>query len=282
MAPPEEVPDVALPVTARRRGFVEAGGARLEFLEYAPVRTDAPSLVLLHEGLGSVALWKEFPAELARATGARVIAYSRQGYGRSTPIDGDRAVDYMHREGREVLPVVLDGLGVRDPILVGHSDGASIAVIYQGTYGADGGGARGLVLMAPHIFVEDLSVASIAEAADAFRTTDLRRRLSRYHEDVDGAFWGWNRIWLDPEFRDWNIEPFLASIDVPVLCVQGRDDEYGTLAQLEAIKAGAGGPVQTLALDDCKHSPQRDQPDLTIRALSRFVERVQEGALDVA
>ena len=171
----------------------------------------------------------------------------------------------MHHEAREVLPAVLDGLGVRDPILVGHSDGASIAVIYQGTHG----GARGLALMAPHVFVEDISVASIAEAADAFRTTDLRRRLARYHEDVEGAFWGWNRIWLDPAFRDWNIEAFLASIDVP-------------LAQLDAIKVHAKGPVETVALDDCKHSPHRDQPDLTIRAISKFVERLQEGALDVA
>ena len=248
--------------------FVTVKGRRLDYELIAARDEGAPTLILLHEGLGSIAQWRDFPARLAAATGCAALVYSRLGYGRSAPLEQKRGVDYMHVEALEVLPALRDALAIADPILVGHSDGASIALIHAG---ARRWQVRGLILEAPHVFVEDVSVASIAAAKTAYRTTELRARLARYHDDVDGAFRGWNDIWLDPAFRAWNIEDCLPRIACPTLVIQGADDEYGTTAQLDAIAAQIGGPVETLLLPDCRHSPHRDQADATLAAMTRFV-----------
>lgn len=255
-------------------GFLDVAGGRVEYAEYGARRDDAPALVFLHEGLGCVALWKGFPGDVSVATGCRVIVYSRFGYGASDPVALPRPLTYMHEEGLDVLPAVLDAAGVDRCLLIGHSDGASIAIIHAG--GVRDARVEGLVLMAPHVFNEELSVSSIEKARDAYRQ-GLRAKLARYHGDnVDCAFRGWNDAWLDPGFLDWNIEPYLPGIDVPALVIQGRDDEYGTLAQVEAIEQQSGGPVGTCLLDDCGHSPHRDQPDATREAIAAFVASVDK------
>lgn len=250
------------------RQFVAVGSARLEVQLIAPSRGDRPFLVFLHEGLGSIALWRGFPENVCAVTGCGGLVYSREGYGASTPIRGPRTVDYMHREALEVLPALLSALAIRAPVLVGHSDGASIALIYAGSVPD---AVRGLVLMAPHVFVEDLSIASIAAAKTAYEQSGLRARLSRYHCDVDSAFRGWNDIWLAPDFRRWNITACLRGVRCPVLAIQGADDEYGTMAQVGAVAAGVAGPVRELRLADCRHSPYRDQPQATLEAIADFV-----------
>ena len=230
--------------------------------------------MFLHEGLGSVAMWRDFPEKAARACGSAAVVYSRYGYGQSDVLREARGVDYMHVEALEVLPELLARLEVPDPVLVGHSDGGSIALIHAATRDS----VRGLVVMAPHVFVEDISVRSIAEAKTAFETTDLPQKLCRYHADAASTFRGWNDIWLHAEFRGWNIEEFLPRVRCPVLAIQGFDDEYGTMAQIEAIAKQAGGPVEVLRLAQCRHSPHRDQPRVVIEAMSRFVDRLDGGA----
>jgi pimeloyl-ACP methyl ester carboxylesterase len=254
-------------------GFLEAGGHRLEYAWHGPPPDRAPTLVFLHEGLGCVSLWRDFPARLAEATGCGALVYSRAGYGRSDPVPLPRPVRFMHDEGLRVLPEVLDAAGVRGAVLVGHSDGASIALIHAGSGAA--GRVRALALEAPHVFVEDLTVASIAAIGGAYRDAGLRARLARHHGgNVDCAFQGWNGVWLDPEFRAWNVEEYLPRIAVPVLLVQGGADEYGTLAQVEAIRRRAAGPVETVVLPGVGHSPHRDAPDATLGAMTRFVAAV--------
>jgi pimeloyl-ACP methyl ester carboxylesterase len=250
--------------------FLTAGGRRLDFRWIPPAREGRPTLVFLHEGLGSVELWKDFPDRVAEASGCGTLVYSRAGYGTSDPADLPRRVDYMHREALDVLPDVLAAQGIEAPVLVGHSDGASIALIHAGA----GNPVRGLVLMAPHVFVEELTVESIAQAKVAWTTTDLPRKLGRYHADVEAAFRGWNDIWLHPDFLAWNIEDSLPGVRCPVLTIQGADDEYGTAAQLDAIERGVGGPAERLWLEDCRHSPHRDRPDATLEAIVRFADRV--------
>ncbi len=252
--------------------FLDAGGHRLEYGWFRPDSSapDAPVLVLLHEGLGSLGLWKQFPGLLAQATRCPVLAYSRYGYGKSDRLTAPRAVDYMHREALGVLPDVLAQLGIDNPILVGHSDGASIALIHAGAGGLP---VRGVVAMAPHVFVEDITVASIAEAKVAFETTDLPQKLGRYHDDAVSTFRGWNDIWLHPDFRRWNIEEVLADIRCPVLLIQGKDDQYGTLLQVEAIARQVSGPVETRVLPECAHSPHVDQKQATLDAIAAFVAR---------
>jgi pimeloyl-ACP methyl ester carboxylesterase len=256
--------------------FVVAGGHRLEV---AGVAGRAPTLVLLHEGLGSVAHWRTFPADLANATGLGVLVYSRWGYGRSDPVTPPRPLTYMHDEAKGALPELLDAEGIDRAILVGHSDGASIAILHAGSARAKPR-IEGLVLMAPHVFVEALSVASIAEARAAYERegSDLRPRLAKYHDDVDGAFWGWNRAWLDPGFRAWNIEASLSHIDVPVLVVQGAADAYGTMAQVDAIARGVRGTFERVVLDGVGHSPQREAPAATLAAITGFVARYSSDA----
>ena len=250
--------------------FVDVAGARLEVERIDVGRGDAPPVVMLHEGLGSVAMWKDFPHRVAHAVGRDVVAYSRRGYGRSSPARLPHAVRYMHDEALDVLPKLLDALRIERPVLLGHSDGGSIALIHAG---ASGRPVAGIALMAPHVFVEDLSVASIAQAKAAWTTTDLRSRLARHHDDVDAAFTGWNDVWLDPAFRDWTIEDETRRVRCPVLAIQGEDDEYGTMAQVERI-AELAPDVEVVRLADCRHSPHRDQPEAVLEALVRFVDRL--------
>jgi len=247
--------------------FLTAGGHRLDY-ERIDGDGGAPTLILLHEGLGSVALWRDFPAKLAAATGCPAVVYSRYGYGRSDPLGAPRGVDYMHLEALETLPELRAALALDDAILVGHSDGASIALIHAGSGRWP---VRAIVLEAPHVFVEDASIASIAAARTAYETTDLRQRLARYHADVDSAFRGWNDIWLDPVFRSWNIASVLPGMRCPVLAIQGADDEYGTLAQIDAIERGLTGRFERLVLANCQHSPHRDQEQATLDAMARFI-----------
>src|SRR5262249_53625904 len=206
---------------------VTVGPGKLEYELIEVASADAPTLVMLHEGLGSLSMWRDFPRRLAERTGARILAYSRHGYGQSAGLAAPRAVSYMHAEALSVLPQLLHQLGIERPILFGHSDGGSIALIHASRYPV-----AGVIALAPHVFVEELSVRSIAATKTAFQSTHLRERLARYHADVDGAFWGWNDIWLHPDFRTWNIEAFLPDIQCPVLVIQGQDDEYGTQEQL--------------------------------------------------
>jgi pimeloyl-ACP methyl ester carboxylesterase len=255
--------------------FVTVQGRRLEYRRIAATRPATPALVFLHEGLGSVSLWRDFPDRLAQATGCGTVVYSRYGYGRSDVLEAPHKVDYMHREAREVLPELLDKLGILDPLLVGHSDGASIALLYASTHP----GMKGLVVEAPHVFVEDISVASIAASRVAFETTDLPTRLGRHHADAAKTFYGWNDIWLHPDFRAWNIEACLPGITCPLLAIQGLDDEYGTLRQLAAVESGAGGRVEVVKLGECRHSPHRDQPEATLEAMARFIREVVPGAI---
>lgn len=251
--------------------YLEVGGVRLEYRLIGAGGPGLPTLVLLHEGLGCVDMWRNFPRRLADATGHRVFLYSRQGYGRSDPRAPPWPTSYMHREALETLPGVLDAAGLDRVILVGHSDGASIALIYAG--GAADMRARSLILMAPHVFNEPVCVASIERARDAYRETDLRRRLQIYHGgNVDNAFWGWNGAWLHPEFLEWNIEEYLPAIEAPVLLLQGREDQYGTARQLAAIEAQAAGPVKTVLIPDCRHSPYIDQPEVVLAEVGSFLE----------
>ena len=240
-------------------------------LEYEWVgRADAPAvMVFLHEGLGSVAMWRDFPARLCAATGLRGLVYSRPGYGKSTPRPAGEhwQPDFMHRQAREVLPALLQSLQVERPWLFGHSDGGSIALLYAAAFPD---ALRGAIVLAPHILVEEISVASIQQARETYLTTDLKHKLARYHDDVDSAFWGWNDVWLSPAFRSWSIEEEVRAIRCPVLAIQGRDDEYGTLEQVEGI-ARRVPHARLLELAACGHSPYKDQPAAVIAAVQDFV-----------
>lgn len=253
---------------------LQAGGRALD-IEYAFVGSrsqDAPWLVILHEGLGSIAMWRDFPERLCAACGVRGLVYSRVGYGQSTPRPHEAhwAPDFMHREALEVLPALLDALGApREYAILGHSDGASIGLIHAAEVP---GRVRKLIVLAPHILVEDKSVTSIERAREAYLHGDLRTRLARYHADVDSAFWGWNDIWLAPGFRDWSIRALLPRLRCPVLAVQGLQDQYGTLAQVDGIAAALpAGQCTLLKLDRCGHSAHRDQPEAVIDAVRTFL-----------
>jgi len=255
-------------------GFLDVTGGSLEYRWIPPRGNDEVVLVLLHEGLGCVAMWKDFPDRLARDSGCGVFLYSRAGYGASSGITLPRATRYMHDEAQLVLPAVLERVGIESSILIGHSDGGSIGIIYGGS--PPTAGLRGLVLLAAHVFNEAECVAAIRSARQAFEQASLRPALARYHgEQVDAAFRGWNDVWLSEEFWHWNIEAYLPRIEVPVFVVQGRDDEYGTLAQVDAIRAGLpAGSCKTLLISDCGHSPHRDAPERVSRAVCEFVRDV--------
>lgn len=246
---------------------------RIEHQWIARQHTHAPLMVFLHEGLGSLAMWRDFPQRLCAATGYRGLVYSRPGYGRSTPRDAEEAwgFDFMHRQAHEVLPALFDALGINAaidrPWFFGHSDGASITLLYAARFP---GAIAGAIVLAPHIFVEALSVASIAKARTAYLEADLRQRISKYHDDPDSAFWGWNRAWLEPAFRVWSIESEIETISCPLLAVQGLDDEYGTLEQVRGI-ARRVPQTELLELPDCGHSPHRDQTRATIDAAKNFI-----------
>jgi len=253
-------------------GFLHIDGADLEYRMIGPAPADAPTIVMLHEGLGSAALWGDFPEKLQAATGAGVFLYSRAGYGASSPIKLPRPLDYMHREALDVLPKLLDQIGFRRGILLGHSDGASIAAIYAG--GVQDHRIRAIALMAPHFIVEDISVKSIAEIKTAYETTNLREKLARWHTDVDNAFHGWNGAWLDPAFRNWDISEYLAYIRVPVAIIQGADDQYGTIRQVEIAQEECYCPVDVTMLAGAGHSPHREATGATLDAISEFANAV--------
>jgi pimeloyl-ACP methyl ester carboxylesterase len=248
--------------------FLSVRGRSLEYRRIAAA-ADGPTLVFLHEGLGSISQWRDFPDRIAAATGLPAIVYARYGHGQSEVLQQPQGVDFMHREALESLPELLRQLGVERPVLIGHSDGASIALIYAGA----GHPLRGLVAMAPHVFVEDISIEGITAAKQTFETTDLPQKLARHHRDAVKTFYGWNDVWLAPAFRSWNIEAFLPAITCPLLAIQGHGDEYGTMAQVDAIARLAGGPVEVLKLDQCGHSPQKDQPEIVAGAVIDFVAR---------
>lgn len=250
-------------------GFIEAGGHRLEYVLHPAHQVERPTLVFLHEGLGSVSLWRDFPARIGHATGCRTLVYSRHGYGQSDVLAAPRRPDYMEVEALAVLPEVLAKLGIERPLLVGHSDGGSIALIHGGHFPC-----AGLVVLAPHLFVEPMSIDGIRDTVRIFETTDLAARLARHHRDAARTFRGWSDIWLSPEFRHWNIEPHLAGIACPVLAIQGLDDEYASLVHLRRIGELVGGraAVHLLELADCRHSPHRDQPDAVAAAIATFLD----------
>ena len=245
--------------------FVAAAG---HSLEYEWIEGAEPALVFLHEGLGSIRQWRDFPSRLCSETGCRGLVYNRYGYGNSEVLAEPRvSVRFMHDEALVALPELLTKLKVVSPVLVGHSDGASIALIHAGA----GHRVRGLALMAPHVLVEEHGLRSIERVRRQFETTDLPQRLGRYHRDARRTFYLWNDAWLDPQFRHWNIEEYLPSVSAPVLAIQGADDEYGTMAQLRSIKEKVQGSCELLELADCGHSPQRDQTEAVLEALARFI-----------
>jgi pimeloyl-ACP methyl ester carboxylesterase len=250
--------------------FADIGGRAIEYRIIPGAISDRPPLVFLHEGLGCAALWRDFPDKLAREVGAPALVYSRFGYGQSAGIEGPRTPRFMHEEALDVLPALLDRVGIARPLLIGHSDGASIALIHAASSGR---AVAGLVAMAPHVVVEPICVDSIARISATFAEGPLRARLARYHTRVDDAFHGWSDIWLDPAFRDWSLEAEARALSIPKLLIQGRDDEYGTLAQIDRIAELARGPVERLVLDQCGHSPHRDQEAAVLAATATFAAR---------
>jgi pimeloyl-ACP methyl ester carboxylesterase len=256
-------------------GRLAIGSSGLEYRAIGPAPDRAATIVMLHEGLGSVGLWGDFPDRLAAATGCGVFAYSRAGYGASSPVALPRPLDYMHVEALEALPKVLEAIGFRRGLLLGHSDGASIAAIYAG--GIQDHRIRGLSLIAPHFIVEDISVNSIAAIKVNYEQGDLRAKLARWHGDVDNAFYGWNGAWLDPAFRDWDISEYLTYIRVPVLIVQGAGDQYGTLRQIEVAQEECYCPVDVAMIEDAGHSPHREAADATLEAVAGFANRILQA-----
>jgi pimeloyl-ACP methyl ester carboxylesterase len=247
--------------------YVDVAEERLEVLRIAPERS-SPPLVFLHEGLGSVAGWRDFPRSVCDRLAAPGLVYSRRGYGRSTPLGEPRGIGYLHREAWVVLPELLARFGIDAPLLVGHSDGGSIALLYAARHSP-----RAIAIMAPHVFVEDVTIEGIRAARVAWQGGKLREPLARLHDDPDGAFFGWNDGWLDPAFRGWNIEAELPKIRCPVLAIQGYGDQYATMQQLDRIAAGITAPCQLLKLENCGHSPQRDQPQAVIDAIGEIYQR---------
>jgi len=243
----------------------------IEYRLIASTQTGSDLLIFLHEGLGSMSMWRDWPDQLCKATGCRGLVYSRYGYGASTPRPSDEKwpVEFMHDQARDDLPALLRALGLQNerPILFGHSDGGSIALLYAAIYPDS---VKAICVAAPHIFVEDISIDNIENARQAYLNTDLPERLKRYHQDPDSAFWGWNDIWLNPEFRQWDIQAFLPNIRCPILAIQGVDDEYGTLEQVRGIKRIAT-QTSLCIIDSCRHSPHKDQPQQVITAVADFL-----------
>jgi pimeloyl-ACP methyl ester carboxylesterase len=253
-------------------GFLDLPPLRLEYRMIGPRPDTAPTIVMLHEGLGSVGLWDSFPEAIAAATGAGVFAYSRAGYGQSSPGRLPRSTSFLNEEACEVLPRVLDAIGFRRGLLLGHSDGASIATIYAGS--VQDHRVRGLVLIAPHFFTEEIGLTEIRRAKKSFESGGLRERLGRWHADVDCAFRSWNGPWLDPAFETWDITEALAYIRVPLLIVQGENDQYGTLKQVEAAQQECFCPVEIAILPGVRHLPYREAPELTLEIVSGFINRL--------
>lgn len=259
---------------ASKYGEMFVDGKRIETLWIPPSQPQKCTVVMLHGGLGCIALWKDLPQRLAQGAGCGVLAYSRYGNGNSQPLGEKRPVSYMHHEGEVVLPELLAKLGIVKPVLVGHSDGGSIAIIYAGKFPDR---VRGLILEAPHVFVEDVSLRSSVKAKADYEAADLRQKLAKYHQDVDATFWGWNDVWLDPLFRTWNLESYLPQIRCPVLLIQGEQDEYGTIAQFDAIRARVPRS-EILLLPDCGHSPHSDHPETVRARMTAFIAELEPAA----
>lgn len=260
-----------------RSGFLEIDGSRLEYRWVGPGPAEAVTLVFLHEGLGCVDLWRDFPDRLAERTGLGALVYSRPGYGRSDPVPELLGLDYHRTEALDMLPKVLEAAGVRRAILVGTSDGGTISLIYAGSGQAKG--MEAVISMAAHVFNEEVTIRGIKEARTAYQTSNVRDKLARYHGDnVDWAFWSWCNVWLSPEFRNWNVERYLSGVTVPVLVLQGADDHYGTLAQVDAIAAQVSGPAEKAIISNCGHSPYLEQPGDTLEAMAGFIDRLITGA----
>ena len=258
--------------------YLDLDGIEIEFLltEASEETKDFPTLVFLHEGLGSIELWRKVPNLISQGLGdPQMLVYSRPGYGNSTPIREDRPLTYMHIEAEEILPKILSSLGISSPILIGHSDGASIALIHAGA----GFPVHSLVLIAPHVMVEGQSVAGIEAARNAYLSTDLKERLSRYHKDPDSTFWGWNKVWLSEGFLQWNIEEYLPHIKVPTLVIQGDLDEYGTGAQIASIESQVSGPVQSHIVAGAHHSPHLEATDEVVGRIVDFISTVSGSAV---
>jgi pimeloyl-ACP methyl ester carboxylesterase len=253
-------------------GFIELGDLRLEYRMVGPRPHEAPTLILLHEGLGSAAMWGDFPEKLAAATGCGAFAWSRVGYGQSSPAALPRQLDFMHVEAREILPRLLDAIGFQSGLLVGHSDGASIAAIYGGS--VQDHRVRGLVLMAPHFIVEDVTIDSIREIRRAFDTTDVRQRFARWHADPDATVRGWTDVWMKNDFSTWDIREDLGYIRVPILIIQGEHDHYGTERQIEIAKEECYCPVDVLLIPGIQHIPHREAPEPTLKAIAEFCRRL--------
>jgi pimeloyl-ACP methyl ester carboxylesterase len=253
-----------------RMPFADVCGRQIEY-RMIPGDHSLPTLVFLHEGLGSVGLWRDFPDKVAARLGARALIYSRFGYGRSDGLAGPRSGRFMHEEALDILPILLDGLGINRPLLLGHSDGASIALIHAAMAARP---VAGVAVMAPHVFVEKVTVESISRIRDTYRSSDLRARLAKHHTRVDDAFLGWADTWLREDFAAWSIEDVIGKITAPLLLIQGRRDEYGSLEQLARIESCAHAPVTRLVLDECGHSPHRDQEEAVVNAIEQFARTV--------
>lgn len=265
------------------KGTLTADGKALEYRCVGPAPDQAPTIVMLHEGLGSVALWRDFPDRVSEVTGMGVCVYSRAGYGQSDLADLPRPFDYMTREAIEVLPDVLNVIGFQRGLLMGHSDGATIAAIYAGS--VEDFRVRGLILMAPHFFTEPMGLAAITEARKAYETGDLKSRMTKYHRDPDNTFYGWNDSWLDPAFEHWNVADVIDYLRIPTLAIQGAQDQYGTCAQIREIEERSYAPVDTLILESCHHSPHLDQPDAVLGAVAEFsarLERIENAKVKTA
>ncbi len=253
--------------------YVTVDGKRLEVAWVGPAVDEAPILIFLHEGLGCIAMWRDFPDLLSQATGCGALIYSRAGYGHSDPCKLPRPVRYMHDEALVILPQLLELTGITDYILVGHSDGGSIAIIYAG--GTEASGLRGVITEAAHVFFEEINEKAIHAAVKAYQGTNLPDKLRKYHGDnTEVAFRGWSEAWLHPDFKHWNLEEYVRSIKVPMLVMQGEDDEYGTLEQVNRIASQAAGGAETVILPDCGHSPHRSQKDMTLKAMTDFIQQL--------
>lgn len=253
-------------------GFLTVNGKALEYACFGPAPNTAPTIIMLHEGLGCVALWRDFPERLAAETGLGVVAYSRAGYGQSDPTDLPRSLDYMTHEAIDVLPQIVDVLGIEKAVLLGHSDGATIATIYAGS--VEDFRIRGLIVMAPHYFTEAMGLKEIAKAKVAFETADLGGKLAKYHKDPNTAFYGWNDSWLHPEFRKWNVAESIDYLRIPTLAIQGVGDQYGTVAQIQELEDRSYAPVDVVMLENCKHAPFVDQPNAVLANVTDFVTRL--------
>jgi len=247
-------------------------GHFLECAWFGPMAPDAPTIVAMHEGLGSLSTWKTFPESLAEATSSRVFAFSRTGYGRSSEAKLPRPIDYHRREAIDVLPKVLDSINFRRGILLGHSDGASIAAIYAGSI--QDHRIRGLVLIEPHFFVEDMNIAAIRKIAEDYELTDLRSRLQRHHADADKTFRGWRDLWLDPRFKSFDIREELRYIRVPMLIVKGKDDPYSSIVQIRTAEEECYSPVESIVIPDARHAPHHEQPSQTLASIASFINHI--------